>query len=157
MVVKMLKQEYSVKNLSKIIRHKHIVSRNMWSNNSEKARVLKDFADKINESDRLSGEIIVQSFNGKNTYRPKLPEDFLKLKLTNYFIKRIYKISQADRRMIIRQIKTILEDGSPYGLLKLDISNFYESINFKKMIDRLKEDMYLCNKGIAILESLSKK
>ena len=96
--------------------------------------MLKDFADKINESDRLSGEIIVQSFNGKNTYRPKLPEDFLKLKLTNYFIKRIYKISQADRRMIIRQIKTILEDGSPYGLLKLDISNFYESINFKKMI-----------------------
>ena len=116
----MLKQEYSSKNLSKIIRHKHVFSWNMWHNNSEKNRILQEYADEINQNDYLTGEIIVQMFNGKNTYRPELAVDFLKLKLTNYFIKRIYKVSQADRRKIIKQIKIMLSDGSPYKLLKLD-------------------------------------
>ncbi len=44
----MLKQEYSSKNLSKIIRHKHVFSWNMWHNNSEKNRILQEYADEIN-------------------------------------------------------------------------------------------------------------
>ena len=153
----MLKQEYSSKNLSKIIRHKHVFMWNMWHNNSEKNRVLQEYAEKINESEQLLGEIIVQKFNGKNTYRPQMVEDFLMLKLTNYFIKRIYKVSQVDRKTIIKQIRTILLDGSPYKLLKLDITDFYESIALEKMIDKLKEDMLLGGKGITILESLRDK
>ena len=153
----MLKQEYSSKNLSKIIRHKHVFSWNMWHNNSEKNRILQKYADEINQNDYLTGEIIVQMFNGKNTYRPELAVDFLKLKLTNYFIKRIYKVSQADRRKIIKQIKIMLSDGSPYKLLKLDISDFYESIPLSTMINRLKDDMLLCGKGLNFLESLQNK
>lgn len=153
----MLKQTYTPDNLAKVIRKRHIVRWDMWKNNSEKNSFLKSRASAISQSMEIAETIEIQKINGKIAYLPSIVDDFLKIKLTDYFIRRIYKVVQADRRKIVRQLQTILADGSPYCVLRMDIADFYESIPLFQIIEKIKGDMYLSHEGIAILQSLGKK
>ena len=67
----------------------------------------------------------------------------LVLRKLNDNIKRIYQVKQANRRLIIKQIITILQESSPYWILKTDIKKFYESIDRKSLLNKLKEDTIL--------------
>lgn len=73
------------------------------------------------------------------------------LRKLNHNIKKIYKDEQANRRIIISQIKILLSEECPFWIVKTDIKNFYESISRERIIRRLKEDAILSYHSISIL------
>jgi len=80
--------------------------------------------------------------------------DKLIIRKLNDNIKRIYKEEQANRRIIIDQVKTLLEETCPFWVLKTDIKSFYESIDRNKLIEKLKEDTLLSFQSLQILNNI---
>lgn len=88
-------------------------------------------------------------FVDKNNFAQKLI-----LRKLNDNIKRIYKDEQSNRRMIISQIKTLLDEKCPFWILKTDIKSFYESIKVERILQRLKEDAMLSFHSLFLLKKI---
>ena len=69
-------------------------------------------------------------------------------------IKRLYKDEQSNRRVIIKQIKALLEETTPMWVLKTDVEKFYESIDRDRLLAKLKNDAILSYHSISLLEGL---
>jgi Reverse transcriptase (RNA-dependent DNA polymerase). len=80
--------------------------------------------------------------------------DTLIIRKLNDNIKRIYKDEQANRRIIIDQVKTLLEETCPFWILKTDIKSFYESIDRDRLIEKLKKDTILSFHSIKVLNKI---
>jgi len=84
-----------------------------------------------------------------------LPQKLILRKL-NDNLKRLYKDEQANRRTIIKQIKTLLEENGPMYILKTDIEKFYESIDRNRLLSKLKNDSMLSFHSLQLLDKLFK-
>ena len=71
-------------------------------------------------------------------------------------IKTIYKVQQADRNNIVRQMKILLSENVEMWVVRLDVRHFYESINREKLITKLEEDARLTYPSLTLLQSLFK-
>ena len=80
--------------------------------------------------------------------------DTLIIRKLNDNIKRIYKDEQANRRIIIDQVKTLLEETCPFWILKTDIKSFYESIDRDRLIEKLKKDTILSFHSLQVLNKI---
>ncbi|WP_455261270.1 antiviral reverse transcriptase Drt3a [Prevotella jejuni] len=69
-------------------------------------------------------------------------------------IKRIYGIGQANRNLIVKQMVSLLIDGSHKWIIRLDIRNFYESIERSLLMERFQEDGRLNYQSISLLKNL---
>lgn len=69
-------------------------------------------------------------------------------------IKRIYKIKQANRNRIIKQLVVLLKDTYPSFIIRLDIKKFYESINRDKVILKLIDDIRLNHHSISLIKRI---
>ena len=69
-------------------------------------------------------------------------------------IKAIYKVQQADRNTIVRQMKILLSENVDIWVVRLDVRHFYESINREKLLTKLTEDARLSFPSITLLYSL---
>ncbi len=80
--------------------------------------------------------------------------DELVLRKLNDNIKRIYKDKQANRQVIIKQVKTLLNENAEFWLLKTDIKSFYESIDRTKILSKLKNDSLLSYYSLFLLNKI---
>jgi len=80
--------------------------------------------------------------------------DRLILRKLNDNLRRLYKDQQSNRRIIISQIKTLLEETCTAWLLKTDIKKFYESINRPRLVEKLQTDPLLSYQSIKLLKKL---
>lgn len=80
-----------------------------------------------------------------------LPNKLILRKL-NDNIKRIYKDEQANRRIIISQVKTLLSETCPFWVIKTDIKSFYESIDRARLISKFSDDSILSYQSIYLLK-----
>lgn len=92
-------------------------------------------------------------FNSKTDKFDYLFQDLVLRKIYKN-IKTVYKLTQSNRDKIISQIKILLEEKSPYWILKLDIKSFYESINCKDVIQKLKKDYRLNRQTLDLMEKI---
>lgn len=69
-------------------------------------------------------------------------------------ISRIYKVKQGNRTNIIAQLCDTLNDGFPYHVLKLDVHEFYESIDHKLLLSKLRSDQLLSATTLRLIERL---
>lgn len=81
-------------------------------------------------------------------------KDKLVLRKLNDNIKRIYKDEQANRRLIISQIITLLSETYPHWIIKTDISAFFESINRNRIIQKFKDDSILSYQSMHLLQKI---
>ncbi len=72
----------------------------------------------------------------------------------NDCIKRIYKEEQSNRRLIISQIITLLNENCPKWIIRADIHSFYESIDRSKLIEKFKFDSMLSYHSLSLLDAL---
>lgn len=97
------------------------------------------------------------SFNfekiGKYSRLLNLTENLVLRKLDEN-ISRIYQEKQANRRLIIKQIITLLGETSPFWILKTDIKSFYESIDRKYLFQKLKDDSMLSYHSQFLIERI---
>src|SRR5690606_21970030 len=107
----------------------------------------------------LEEKIINDSFqfsmktNGHYVYLENLSEKLLIRKL-NDNIKRIYKDEQANRKVIIQQVQTLLGETATFWIIKTDIKSFYESIDRNKILKKLKNDAMLSYYSVRLIEKI---
>lgn len=71
------------------------------------------------------------------------PESFFVSKQLQRNIYKTFKVSQSDRRLIINQIRLLLEDGFPKVVIRSDIKQFYESIPHKNLLELIDQNSLL--------------
>jgi hypothetical protein len=76
------------------------------------------------------------------------------LRKLNDNIARIYKDEQANRNIIVSQIKALLGETCPSWIIKTDIKSFYESINRMNLVAKFRKDTMLSYHSIFLLERL---
>ncbi|PAA98760.1 antiviral reverse transcriptase Drt3a [Serratia fonticola] len=64
-------------------------------------------------------------------------EDKLIAKVLEKNIIKAYKIKKLNRHQIIRDLILHLKDGSPYNIIRLDIKQFFESINTEDLLNKI--------------------
>lgn len=79
------------------------------------------------------------------------------LRYLDKLVKRIYKVKQANRDRIIKQLISILQSTNEFYIIKLDISSFYESIDTVNLIQRLRDDGIISFQNVSYIESVINK
>ena len=82
-----------------------------------------------------------------------LCQDLILRKLYNN-IKRIYGIRQSNRNQIVKQMVSLLKEKPSKWVIRLDIRNFYETIEREKLMSRFVEDGRLNYQSIYLLKNL---
>lgn len=99
---------------------------------------------------------------GKNIYLlDKKADNFIYdefvLRKINHNIKRIYKVKQSDRNIIVNQISNILKENFQYFIYRLDINSFYESIERNKIVNKILTSSLVSNETKQLLEKIFNK
>lgn len=71
------------------------------------------------------------------------PETFFVIKQLQRNIHRIYGVKQANRHDLVCQLRDMLGGSFPFELVRTDISSFYESVDRKRLIEKLDRDQLL--------------
>jgi hypothetical protein len=109
--------------------------------------------------DKSYGDIAKDSFefSFKQVSEYLLTKDLpnkLILRKLNDNIKRIYKDEQANRRIIISQVKTLLSEACPFWVIKTDIKSFYESIDRERLISKFHDDSMLSYQSMFLMKRI---
>ncbi len=115
------------------------------NNEKEELRlsIFEDFSNKINNQ--------VSPFQFKIEYNPTKevytvenhPESYYAVKQLQRNINKTFKVIQADRNKIIKQIFNIASDGFPKIIIKTDIKSFYESIPQDRLFKKIENNTLL--------------
>jgi hypothetical protein len=76
------------------------------------------------------------------------------LRRVNKILSRIYKVKQADRDTITKQISSLVSDTSRYTIVKGDIKGFYESIPRESVIAKVESNRILSYQNRKIVRQL---
>jgi Reverse transcriptase (RNA-dependent DNA polymerase) len=71
------------------------------------------------------------------------PETFFVIKQLQRNIHSIYGVKQANRHDLVCQLRDMLGSSFPFELVRTDISSFYESIDRKRLVEKLDQDQLL--------------
>lgn len=142
-----MNQNYSPDQLLKLCKHSELSD-----NKIRKEDLVRSLVD---ASARISDGTF--DFNLKSCSEFFITEDLvnkLVLRKLNDNLKRLYKDEQSNRRVIINQITTLFEDTCPFWILRTDISQFYESIDRDRLVEKLQGDAMLSYFSIWLLRKL---
>lgn len=143
----MLNQDFAPKQLIKLCKKNELID-----NKLSKEDVEKDIEETWGEilSNTFSFDLKpVNNFYVANNFIHKLV-----LRKLNDNLKRLYKVKQGNRRIIISQIITLLEETCPIWILKTDISSFYNNIKRYDLLDKFKEDTLPSYYSVSLLKQL---
>lgn len=85
--------------------------------------------------------LTVRSIKGKKAYQAEDIYPYYLLKRFNVTFKTINSLKQANRNEIVSSIVALIKDKRPYSIIRLDIEQFYESVNRDIISDNLKQDI----------------
>ena len=107
-------------------------------------KYLKGISENI-ESPRFKFEIKVDKEHyDKPVYQlPKTEEVFYAMKQLQYNVRKTFKVKQANRYQILKQIKVLLDDDFPKYIIRTDIKEFYESIPQAKILAKIDDNTLL--------------
>jgi len=71
------------------------------------------------------------------------PENYFVTKQLQRNIFKTFKVKQASRKIIIDQLRLLLDDGFPKLIIRTDIKKFYESIPHKELLAKIEENSLL--------------
>jgi hypothetical protein len=147
----MLKQVFDREQLTKSLSSSDIWQWDLLSHYGNIEAAIDHILQYWKATDFVLSPIEIGQARNKAIYIPSKMEDFFSIKLLDRFIRRIYKVQQADRNRIIRQLITLLKDSGKYHIIRLDIKDCFEKINFKTMIDKFEDEPILAPECIKLL------
>lgn len=71
------------------------------------------------------------------------PETFFVVKQLQYNIRKIYELKQSNRHDLASQLRNTVATTFPLEVVRTDISSFYESIDRRRLLERLEGDQLL--------------
>tara|TARA_R110002050_G_C8957105_1_gene513870 strand:- start:2742 stop:4010 length:1269 start_codon:yes stop_codon:yes gene_type:complete len=149
----MLDQSFTQKNLTDLIKGKYETRFDI--NLTNNIDILLDEAEnniRIESFDFFNIE--KYNVNNKDFFRINSYIETLIARKANDNIRRLYKVTQADRGKIVDQVATLLRDETPKSILRLDIRSFYESIPRDKILKKLNDDPLLSIKTKWVINTL---
>lgn len=150
----MLNQSFNVSDLLRLITFDDYKKYDGFDKNRGKTiETLTEISSKINADDYTVSSVKKILSNSNEIFTLLNIEDDFALRKINDSIKRFYKVKQADRNLIVNQTIILLQEAIPMSIIKLDLKKFYESIDRKWIIDKLKDDALLSARAISILEN----
>lgn len=93
----------------------------------------------------------------KPAYTISLLEHQLIIRKLNQNLSKCFKSKEKNRDIIIKRLKLFLEESIPYNIYRLDISNFYESINQENLFKLINQNPYLCNHSKILISEIFKQ
>ena len=148
----MLDQSFSHKNLKRLLSFSDFRKYSFGVEKADISKKIDEIASKINVADYKFSELIKIENDDNFIYSPSTIEDEFALRKLNDSLKRLYKFKQANRFLIIEQIKSLLLEEVPMSIIKLDIKKFYETIDKEKIIKKLLDDPLLSYQSKQILK-----
>jgi len=115
---------------------------------------LEGIANNINSNEFKFSNFKSFSRNGKVVYKPVKAEDYFAVKIANHHLKKIFSVKQSDRQTLVKQLKILLQENTPFKLVKIDIKSFYESIPVEKVLKSCWDDPILSYKTKEIIQLL---
>jgi len=142
-----MNQSFDVKELKRLCNQKEYIEYGL-SFTSLEAMLFPVCESILNETFNFNIKRVGSYFLSKSI------ENKLVLRKLNDNIKRIYKAEQSNRKVIISQVKVLLEETCPYWIIKTDIKSFYESIDRNRIISKFKDDAILSHYSMFLLKKL---
>lgn len=149
----MLDQSYTPQNLARLITINDISKFNLGRNREEVQSSMSDICQKINVPRFYFKSLLEKNNGGNKIFIIDQVEDHFAIKKLNDNLKRLYKIKQTDRNLVIKQISTLLKEPIPMFIIKLDIEKYYENIDRESILSKLKNDSLLSFQSKVILEN----
>jgi hypothetical protein len=134
----------------------------------EQKQILEDSKENYLEIDlnRFSDEVTNSGFNFELT--PFIPEpgsktiyttrkdavSFFAMKQLQYNIFRTFKVKQANRYQIIKQVKILLQDKFPKFIIRTDIRSFYENVPQYELLKLIENNSLLSPKSVSLIKNL---
>lgn len=122
---------------------------------------LTGIATKINSAQfKFQLEKHVDIYSGKDVYQVKDDDSknaYYAIKQLEYNIKRTFKVQQANRHTILTNIKLLLNTKLPLYVIRSDISEFYESIPQKNLLECIKDNTLLSSRSVSYIKGILKE
>lgn len=148
----MLTSEFSKEALQSAFRRVDNGHYEFARNPHHRSLYIGDIANKIQAGMFGFSHIKKKTIRDFYAYRTSKLGDELVLRRLTSVIGQAYRIKQADRTAIVRQIVSLIEEGSPKYILRLDIASFYETIDRKRILEIVREDRMVSNYSLSLLE-----
>lgn len=153
----MLRYDFSTKSLLRITTRNEIIKFNLGRNEDDYKFKIKDVSNEICKKNFLISSIDRSRIGNKVVFSASDIYGYYSLKKISKDLSRIYKINTSNRDDISEQLYRILESSSGYGIIRLDVKSFYESISYSDIMNKLKSDKLISAKSSNILFSLQSK
>ena len=147
----MLDQSINKSSLRYIINdfEKNLKFKNEFSNGTD---VVIEQVLSQHRKDEPFASLIVKKIKNKDAYQIEGVYPYYLLKRFNVTFKTINSLKQANRNEIVSSIIALIKDKRPYSIIRLDIEQFYESVNRDAILSNLKQDIAYSRSTIKILE-----
>ena len=149
----MLDQSFSPENLVRLVTVRDLMRFNLRGGRAQSLQIATELAEKIAAGNYQFSPFYRKVANGKSIYTASTIQDQLVMHKLNDNLRRLYKVRQANRDAITRQVKSLLEEAVPTTILRTDVSGFYENISGDKILSFLGESHLLSPKSKALLSS----
>lgn len=141
-------------NLRRMIYSKNDLIKLKLGSNEKKIMTTLTSASYRTEEDVKFSAISAIPFKSKKIFRVNCGQEKLIIRKLNDNIKRIYGVKQSNRSDITKQILALLQEANPFNAIRVDIKDFYESIDFSNATSKIHFDTILSPTSKRILKSL---
>jgi hypothetical protein len=148
----MVDQSFSPSNLSKLLTLSDIIRFGLRKEEIETS--VESASVKVNEDAFLYDDFLEKEVGDETIFKIKGFTDHIVLKKINYDLCKLYKSKQANRHLIIRQVVVLLQETTPMTIIRLDVKNFYRTINREKILKKIIDDPLLSFKGKRLIRKL---
>ncbi|MCF1301928.1 antiviral reverse transcriptase Drt3a [Raoultella ornithinolytica] len=139
----MLNQSFDSKTLLNLTTKREIINFKLGRNTSEYKDALTEISKKINSENFHFHTLNCYTYEKRCIYKVDSAEEYYAIRKITDNLKRIYKVKFSNKEDIIHQVINIISDTSSFNIIRLDVKNFFESINFTTIIDKIKSDNIL--------------
>ncbi|WP_353637210.1 antiviral reverse transcriptase Drt3a [Pseudomonas sp. MYb327] len=150
----MLDQNFTGKSLLRLTSINDIIRFKLGRKRSEYLEKLELVAKKIVDDGCDFSGLTFYEKRGKKIFKPSSLESVYSLRRVNKILSRIYKVKQADRDTITKQISSLVSDTSRYSIVKGDIKGFYESIPRESVIAKVESNRILSYQNRRIVKQV---
>ena len=98
-----------------------------------------------------------KSFKGKDGWAFTSAADELVAKKLNDNIRRLFKVRPSDRHAIVKQTIALAKDSQPITIARLDIKDFYESLDRESIVRFITEEWLLSHQNRVVLKQWDKQ
>lgn len=78
-------------------------------------------------------------------------QDALVLRKINDSIRRLYRVRFSERTAIVRQVRSLLSEGAPKQIIRIDLASFYENVDRGTVVEKLTREHLLSPKTKRLL------